>query len=332
MKGFMAMKRYSDKKRLKSLKARSLPSLSALYIFGFIVLLLVAGCTWIGANVAPVRSFPAHAIHPVWSPDGKMFAFESNLAGSWDIWTMNLNGTNLRQMTTMKTSDRFASWSPDGKRIAFASDRSGNWDIWMMKVDGTDLKQLTTYDGLDIAPVWSPDGKKIAFVSSRSMDVLVWVMDPDGSHVQGMPNIRCGDWVSSWSPDGKIVAAVSSMRGTSDIWLIDVYERQIKQLTQKTDTRRDFLPAWSPDGTKVAFVSERNGKRDIWLMDPDGQNERRLTRGALGSKNPPYDVDREVFDGLSFLYLSWSPNGKQLAFTRVNGNGMGEIALLKVEK
>ena len=120
------------------------------------------------------------------------------------------------------------------------------------------------------------------------------------------------------------------MRGKSDIWLIDTHERTIKQLTQKTDTRRDFLPAWSPDGKHIAFVSERNGRRDIYLMDPDGKNERRITKGALGDHELNYNVDTEVFDGLSFLYLSFSPDGRDIAFTRVNEEGRGEIALLKV--
>ncbi|MBI3609358.1 MAG: PD40 domain-containing protein [Nitrospirae bacterium] len=320
-------------KGLRHLKIKSGSNIShalITYSLYLIPLLLIAGCAWSNATVMPIRALPANAIHPVWSPDGKALAFESDLAGNWDIWTINRDGTGLKQITNNPSNERFASWSPDGARLAYASDRSGNWDIWSMKLDGTDNRQLTQFNGLDIAPVWSPDGKRIAFVSSRSMDVLVWVMDADGGNVQGMPNIRCGDWVSAWSPDGKSVAAVSSMRGKSDIWIIDTAERTIKQLTQKTETRRDFLPAWSPDGSHIAFVSERNGRRDIWLMDRDGKNERRIAKGALGAHELKYNVDKQVFDGLSFLYLSWSPDGRDLAFTRVNDEGRGEIAVLQV--
>jgi len=292
--------------------------------------LLVAGCALDNVTVRSIRALPANAVHPVWSPDGKSLAFESDMAGNWDIWTINRDGTGLKQITHDSSNERFPSWSPDGTRLAYASDQSGNWDIWSLKLDGTDTRQLTHYNGLDIAPVWSPDGKRIAFVSSRSMDVLVWVMDADGGNVQGMPNIRCGDWVSAWSPDARSVAAVSSMRGKSDIWLIDTQERTIKQLTQKTETRRDFLPAWSPDGSQIAFVSERNGQRDIWIMDGNGNNERRIGRGLLGTHEVKYNVDKQVFEGLSFLYLSFSPDGRDLAFTRVNDEGRGEIAVLQV--
>jgi len=291
---------------------------------------LAAGCSWNSLTIVPIHAVEAHEVHPVWSPDGRSMAFESDLAGNWDIWTVNRDGTGLRQITRDPSNERFASWNPDGTRLAYASDRSGNWDIWSTKLDGSDDRRLTQFNGLDIAPVWSPDGQRIAFVSSRSMDVLVWVMDADGSHVQGMPNIRCGDWVSAWSPDGVSVAAVSSMRGKSDIWLIDTQDRSIKQLTQKTDTRRDFLPAWSPDGKHIAFVSERNGRRDIWIMDEDGRNERRIAKGALGTREMKYNVDKQVFDGLSFLYLSWSPDSRDLAFTRVNDEGRGEIAVMQV--
>ena len=298
----------------------------------FLATILLTGCAWSRLDVISLPALPANAVHPAWSPDGKSLAFETDQSGNWDIWTVNRDGSGLKQITRGSSNDRFASWSPDGGTLAYASDRGGNWDVWSMKLDGSGVRQLTKFPGLDIAPIWSPDGRRIAFVSSRSMDVLVWVMDADGSHVEGMPNIRCGDWVSAWSPDGRSVAAVSSMRGKSDIWLIDTEERVIKQLTQKTESRRDFLPAWSPDGRHIAFVSERDGRRDIWLMDPDGSHERRITRGALGPHELKYNVDQEVFDGLSVLYLSWSPNGEDLAFTRVNSEGRGEIAVLQMAR
>lgn len=304
-------------------------SLSAVLTI-FMLQILAGGCAGNRVSVLPIRDFRGNAVHPVWSPDGNWLAFESDMTGNWDIWLIHRDGTGLKQITHESSNERFASWSPDGTRLAFASDRSGNWDIWSLNVNGTGPRQLTRFNGLDIAPVWSPDGKRIAFVSSRSMDVLVWVMDADGGNVQGMPNIRCGDWVSAWGPDARSVAAVSSMRGKSDIWVIDTQARTIKQLTQKTETRRDFLPAWSPDGTRIAFVSERNGRRDIWMMDRDGNNERRIGKGVLGTHELKYNVDKQVFDGLSFLYLSWSPDGRDLAFTHVNNQGRGEIAVLQV--
>jgi TolB protein len=285
-----------------------------------------------GDAVRPIAPLPGSAVNPAFSPDGKRILFESDLAGSWDLWVMNRDGTGLRQLTTDRSSDRFGTWSPDGKKIAFSSDRSGNWDIWAMNLEGGPVKQLTDFQGLDIAPTWSPNGKEIAFVSSRTMDVLVWVMNEDGSGIHGMPNIRCGDWASSWSPDGRFIAAVSSMRGKSDIWLIDTQQRAIQQLTQKSEERRDFLPFYSPDGSMIAFVSERNGKRDIWIMDAEAKEEWRPSPNILTGVKPKYDVDREVYDGIAYLRLSWSPDGKELAFTRVKENGLGEIAVLPVVK
>jgi TolB protein len=69
--------------------------------------------------------------HPVWSPDGTMIAFSSERSGNRDIWAINVNGTNLVQITTDPADDVSPAWSPDGSKIAFASNRAGgNWDIW----------------------------------------------------------------------------------------------------------------------------------------------------------------------------------------------------------
>jgi dipeptidyl aminopeptidase/acylaminoacyl peptidase len=101
------------------------------------VLLIVA----IAGTVAP----PAAA--QVSAPDGRI-AFQSNADGDWDIWTMNPDGSDLRNLTSDgETGDGWGdsqpSWSPDGSRIAFVSDRAGGTDIFVMGADGSDVTRLT---------------------------------------------------------------------------------------------------------------------------------------------------------------------------------------------
>src|SRR5262245_3384821 len=69
----------------------------------------------------PLTSSPKHDRHPRWSPDGKWIAFESNRAGSFQIYVIRTDGGEARQLTTLSTEATQPVWSPDGKKIAFVS-------------------------------------------------------------------------------------------------------------------------------------------------------------------------------------------------------------------
>jgi TolB protein len=106
----------------------------------------------------------------VWSPDGTRIAFDSGFPrqdGNVDIFVMNSDGTNLKQLTDHPKIDSQPSWSPDGRWLAYMSQQSGNRDIWIMSADGTQKTRLTIDPEIDVWPRWSPDGKKIAFGSQR---------------------------------------------------------------------------------------------------------------------------------------------------------------------
>jgi len=92
---------------------------------------------------------------PAWSPDGRQIAFESNLDGDWEIFVMNADGTNVRQLTHNTLRDEGPAWSPDGKQLAFSrGDHDLALDIWTMNADGANARQHTTYPGRDESPDW----------------------------------------------------------------------------------------------------------------------------------------------------------------------------------
>jgi Tol biopolymer transport system component len=92
---------------------------------------------------------------PAWSPDGRRIAFESDLDGDREIFVMNADGTDVRQITHNTLWDEGPAWSPDGTKLAFSSGLDDlHLDIWTMNVDGSDPRQLTTYPGRDESPDW----------------------------------------------------------------------------------------------------------------------------------------------------------------------------------
>ena len=82
---------------------------------------------------------------------------------AYDIFTVGLDGRDVRRLTTSPGYDAEATVSPKANRIAFTSSRDGDLDIYTMALDGSDVKRLTNDVGYDGGPVWSPDGRQIAY-------------------------------------------------------------------------------------------------------------------------------------------------------------------------
>ncbi len=99
---------------------------------------------------------------PAWSPDGRFFAYHSNVDGDPDIYVMDVRNKTSRQLTNHPERDLSPAWSPNGKWIAFESDRTGDLDIYRIDVDGSNLKRLTNR-GDNQNPAWAPDSQWIAY-------------------------------------------------------------------------------------------------------------------------------------------------------------------------
>lgn len=136
-------------------------------------------------------------IDPAWSADGSMIAFASSRAGTRQLFVMNADGSNIRQVTDLKDMGGRSSWSPDGTKLAFYAGPAEDRNIYVINVDGTNLVQLTN-GGDNLGPSWSPDGNWIAFTSFRDGNNEIYVMHPDGTGVTNLTNNPISDWQPRW--------------------------------------------------------------------------------------------------------------------------------------
>jgi len=124
-------------------------------------------------------------ILPVWSPDGSRFAFNSKASGNWDVYTMAMDGTDIRQITTDPENDLAAIWSPDGTQLAFESNRDGNVEIYVIGANGQGPPRNVTNLSLanDHGPSWTPDGQQLVFYSNREGNWDIFSTSLDGENV-----------------------------------------------------------------------------------------------------------------------------------------------------
>ena len=257
-------------------------------------------------------------------------AFMSHRDGNWEIYVMDADGANPRNLTNNPDDDMSPSWSPDGRRIAFVfdgKDRDGNRQIYVMDADGSNQRNLSKNGFDEWGPSWSPDGKWIAFVSDRRghfdpFDMEIYVMDADGGNRRNLSNHPDNDTHPSWSPDGKRIAFISDRKG--DVVNFDIYVMDADGGNQRSLTRNrhdDRSPSWSPDGERIVFSARRDGHvqdkwgftYEIYVMDADGGNEQRLTENGVYEGQP-----------------SWSSDGKRIAFNS-NRDGNVEIYVMDAD-
>jgi Tol biopolymer transport system component len=236
-----------------------------------------------------------------------LIAFESNRSGMYQVYVMNSDGTNQRQLTQFASQrENFdPALSPDGRRIVFESDRKNQnaSDIWVMNADGSGSKQLTTSPDADRNPAWSPDGKWIAFESNRTGSYQIYVMSVAAPARQIQITSRGQNDDPAWSPDSKRIAFDSTRDGNREIYVMNRDGSRPVRLT--TNPKDDVNPAFSPDGKLLAFQSNRNGNDEVYVMSAARPSSARdLTR------NPAHDADP-----------TWSPDSKKIAFdTNRDGN------------
>ncbi len=108
---------------------------------------------------------------------------------TFEIWVMNADGTNKRQVTKLNAASFAPFFTPDGKHIIFCTnyfaedERKRNFDLAMINVDGTGLERITYNETFDGFPMFSPDGKKLVFASNRN------------AAKTGDTNVFIADWV-----------------------------------------------------------------------------------------------------------------------------------------
>jgi len=291
----------------------------------------------------------AYEQQPRFSPDGKRIAFTSDRGGGDNIWIMNIDGSDKRQLT--KEDFRLLnqpSWSPDGRFIIakkhFTTQRSlGTGEVWLYHVSGGGgvplVKRASEVLQKELGePIFAPDGKSLYFTrnvtpgpifeyAQNSNTDLFHIdrYDIDTGETSTAVSGVGGSVRPSPSPDGKLIAFVRRERAKSKLYVKDLMsgeERKIydalDQDVQETWAVTGVYPnmAWTPDSKQVVFWA--GGK--IRRVGADGSGAAEIpfrvadTRVVIDATHPVVEVAPASFATKMPRWAEVSPDGKSVVF------------------
>jgi WD40 repeat protein len=258
------------------------------------------------------KQMMVNATRVEFAPNGKIL-FASPMSGSGEIWSINADGSEQRQLTNDAADDSMPVSSPDNHSIFFVSNRTGQAQVWRMNADGSNQTQITFKDGG--FPIFvSPDGLWVYYQSSLLRSL--WRIATKGG---GEPELVLNKAKPHWafSRDGLWLAFSESQGGVKSLIVTALADgRTVKTIAYPDQHASMAELDWLPDGKSVAYILENAdfGNHTLWLQ-------------SLAEKTPKKIAELGNEEVTSFAV---SPDGR--TFATVQGVWKNNMILLRSVK
>jgi TolB protein len=246
---------------------------------------------------------------------GTKIVFVSQRTGNKEIWIMDYDGTNQRQLTSYKSISTMPSVSPDGSKVAFTSFVHGTPEILMHSLEnGRRLPFYNQAASMNAQVDFTPDGKSVVFSSTAAGGYAqIYRANANGGGIQRITTVRAVDVEPKVNPKtGKEIVFVSGRSGPQQIFKMSIDGADLERLTSGEGQASN--PAWHPDGQHIAFAWSRGfepGNFNIFLMDVATREVVQLTHGSGRNENP-----------------TWAPDGKHIVYSSRRGSSTQIYSML----
>jgi len=256
-------------------------------------------------------------------------AFASDRTGQPQIWVVDVDGSNPRQITDTQWGACQPAFSPNGSRLVYISPCERNREIYrgsglfLIDADGSNPVSLPVQGIGDFDPAWSPDGTKIAFSSLGTNErPRIMVMDLENGEVLNLSGVIHWDAQPAWSLDGSKIIFISTRNGPYQIWTMNADGSDPQRFSISKELK-NTNPVLSPDGTLLLFTQSQGIGSIAHLRGvsfPDGAEEEYDVYPFSGAF-PMRDADFSA-DGFWIAFESW-PDGTMHDIYIMAPNGAG---------
>jgi TolB protein len=240
---------------------------------------------------------------------GSRIFFVSTRGGNKEIWSMDYDGSNQKQLTFYKTISTFPAVAPDGSKFAFTSYLGGRPAILVHSVEtGRNLRFYNQAASMNAASDFTPDGQQLVLSSTAGnlRYAQLFIANVDGSNLRRLSNSLAIEVEPKVNPKtGRELVFVSGRSGMPQIYRMNMDGADVTRLT--TGEGEAVNPAWRPDGQFIAFAWTRGfepGNYNIFVMDVATRQLVQLTHGTGRNENP-----------------SWAPDGRHIVFSSNRDGG-----------
>jgi TolB protein len=237
--------------------------------------------------------------------------FISDRSGGSEIWVMDWDGDNPKQLTKHGTIALAPAWSPDGKQMVFTSFLRGAPALFVLVPQEGYLRMLWDKGGVNSSATFSPDGKNVAFASSVDGNTDIYAMPAGGGTPRRLTSARGIDTQPAWAPNGRQIAFTSTRSGSPQIYLMDADGSNVRRLT--FDGGFHDEATWALDGTRLACTTKVGDRFQIATIDTI-TGEQMVIPGPGNNESPCFSPD-----GSMLTFASDRTGSPQIFITDADG-------------
>ncbi len=236
--------------------------------------------SYTGAGRGKVHQFADEIVETLTGNRGiasTKIAFVSTRSGKKEIYTADVDGLNVVQLTKDNAISVAPHLSADGRRLAYTGYHGGYADVYEVILAGGARSRIMKYPGTNSGAAYSPDGSRLAVTLSKDGNPELYVTAVNGGSPRRLTRTAGVESSPTWSPDGSELIYSSDTGGSPRLFRISASGGSGRPLS--TGHGYNTEPSWSPDGRKVAFTVREGGGFQIAIHELDGGANRIVGEG-----------------------------------------------------